>query len=350
MKKFEPSIAALRLAVKIAQVGKLTRAASELHTSQSAASHALNSLELQLGTSLFVRVHEGLRLSEAGQRLCPFIEAALSGLDRIRVEAAGLSALETGTLRIASVSSLLGTILPPILREYSTRYPGVELSIFEGTDDEVLAWVKSGVAQLGFAALPMEGVIAEEVARDEWLALVPTRQFREKDSMTLRELSHHKFLMSGGGCERHIQRMFFSAGIVVDGAMMVKEMSTIHAMVSERLGVSLIPRLSAIPRRACRLLPLKPRLFRHIGMFHSASSTTSPPVVAWEALVRTRFKRSKITVSGNSINGRRREPGRSNRRGASSGVRAENPDSWTKDADSWNSRIREFAEGRGVER
>jgi DNA-binding transcriptional LysR family regulator len=160
----------------------------------------------------------------------------------------------------------------------------------------------------------MEGVIAEEVARDEWLALVPTRQFREKDSMTLRELSHHKFLMSGGGCERHIQRMFASAGIVVDGSMMVKEMSTIHAMVSERLGVSLIPRLSAIPGRACRLLPLKPRLFRQIGMVRSASSTTSPPIVAWEALLKTRFKRSKIAVSGNSIHGRRPEPGRSDRR------------------------------------
>jgi len=314
MKNFEPSIAALRLAVRIAQVGKLTRAASELHMSQSAASHALNSLELQLGTSLFARVHEGLRLSEAGQRLCPFMEAALSDLDRIRVEAAGLSALETGTLRIASVPSLLGTILPPILREYSARYPGVELSIFEGTDDEVLAWVKSGVAQLGFAALPKEGVIAEEVARDEWLALVPTRQFRKKDSMTLRELSDHKFLMSGGGCERHIQRMFVSAGIVVDGAMMVKEMSTIHAMVSERLGVNLIPRLSAIPGRACRFLPLKPRLFRQIGMVRSASSTTSPPLEAWEALLKTRFKRSKIAVSGNSINGRRPEPGRPDKR------------------------------------
>jgi DNA-binding transcriptional LysR family regulator len=271
-------------------------------------------VELQLDTSLFVRMHEGLRLSEAGQRLCPFIESALSGLDRIRVEAAGLNALETGTLRIASVPSLLGTILPPILREYSTRDPGVELSIFEGTDDEVLAWVKSVVVQLGFTALPMEGVIAEEVAQDEWLALVPARQFREKNSMTLRELSHHKFLMSGGGCERHIQRMFVSAGVIVEGAMMVKETSTIHAMVSERLGVSLIPRLSAIPGRACRLLPLKPRLFRQIGMVRSGSSTTSPPVVAWVALVKTRFNHSKIGVFGNSITGRPPEPGRSDRR------------------------------------
>jgi DNA-binding transcriptional LysR family regulator len=296
MKYFEPSISSLRLVSTIMHTGKLTRAAGELHISQSAASHALTSLEAQLGANLFVRSREGLRLSEAGQRLCPLIEAALSSLDCIRAEAAGLDTLDTGNLRIASVPSLLGTILPPILREYSTRYPGVELSIFEGTDDEVHSWVKSGVAQIGFAAIPIEGVTAEEIARDEWLVLVPRRQFREKTTITLNELARHKFLMSGGGCERHIQKIFASAGLVAAAPMMVKEMSTIHAMVAEHLGVSLVPRLSFIANGGCRALPLKPRRFRSIGMIRPAANATTPATVAWDALVATKLKRPKITV------------------------------------------------------
>ena len=208
MKYFEPSLAALRLVPKIVQTGRLTQAASELHISQSAASHALSSLESQLGSRLFVREHEGLRLSEAGQRLLPLIEDALSTIERIRAEAVGLSAFETGNLRVAAVPSLLSTILPPILREYGARYPGIELSIFEGTDDEVHAWIKSGVTHVGFAALPIEGVEAEEVARDEWLALVPATGLQDRTSITLKELAKNKFLMSGGGCERHIQGIF----------------------------------------------------------------------------------------------------------------------------------------------
>ena len=43
-------------------------------------------------------------------------------------------------------------------------------SIFVGTDDEVHAWIESGVVHVGFAALPMERIEAEEVTRDEWLA------------------------------------------------------------------------------------------------------------------------------------------------------------------------------------
>ncbi len=301
MKYFEPSLAALRLVPKIVQTGRLTQAASELHISQSAASHALSSLESQLGSRLFVREHEGLRLSEAGQRLLPLIEDALSTIERIRAEAVGLSAFETGNLRVAAVPSLLSTILPPILREYGARYPGIELSIFEGTDDEVHAWIKSGVTHVGFAALPIEGVEAEEVARDEWLALVPATGLQDRTSITLKELAKNKFLMSGGGCERHIQGIFALANVAIRETMMVKEMSTIHAMVAECLGVSLIPRLSFVNSGACKTLPLRPRLYRQIGMIRSTNHIDTPPIAAWEKLIRARLKASKTppsTVSG----------------------------------------------------
>lgn len=300
MKYFEPSVSSLRLVATILQLGKLTSAAEELHISQSAASHALKSLESQLGSQLFWRGREGLRLTEAGRQLCPLIEAALSSLDRIRIAAAGLPALETGTLRIAAVASLLGTILPPMIREYSNRYPGVELSIFEGTDDEVLAWIRSGVAHVGFVALPVDDVKSEEIARDEWLALVPEKAFPGKTSITLRELTRRKFLMSGGGCERHILRIFAAAGIALAEPMMVKQMPTIHAMVAEELGVSLIPHLSFARRRACRTLALKPRLFQHIGMIRSAAYVPIPATEAWLSLVRKRMKQRRGVSSNPS--------------------------------------------------
>ena len=211
----------------------------------------------------------------------------------------GLKTHETGSLRIAAVPSLLGTVLPPILREFKTSHPGVDLSIFEGTDDEVQGWARSGIAHVGFAALPVEGVEAEEIARDEWLALVPTAKFRGRSSMGLRELACHKFLMSGGGCERHIQQIFVSAKISLDKPMMVKQMATIHAMVAENLGVSLIPRLSVVRSRSCLALPLRPRIFRQIGMIWSVTRPATPVIQAWESLVRRKLRRPKIIASAN---------------------------------------------------
>jgi DNA-binding transcriptional LysR family regulator len=297
MNHFEPSVSAFRLVLKIVQTGKLTTAASQLHMSQSGASHALRILESQLGAELFVREWEGLHLSEAGQRLLPHIESVLNNLEAIRSEAAGLSEFKSGNLRVAAVPSLLATILPPILRQYTVRFPGVVLSVFEGTDDEVRTWVVSGIAHLGFAALPVDGVAAEEIARDEWLALVPAKEFTGKSSITLRELARRKFLMSGGGCERHIQRIFSSAGIDITDRLMVKQLPTIQAMVAQNLGVSLVPSLSVSKPRGCRTLVLKPRLFRRIGMLRSTTSVSTPALEAWISLTRTKLKQSSALAS-----------------------------------------------------
>jgi len=291
MLTFDPSISALRLVQKIVQTGKLTTAAEQLNISQSGASHSLRILESQLGSPIFVREREGLRLSEAGQRLLPYIEAVLGNLDAVHAELASLSGLKTGSLRVAAVPSLLGSILPPVLREYSTSFPGIELSIFEGTDDEVSSWVLTGVAHVGFAALPVASVTTEEIARDEWLALIPQHRALKKSSITLQELLRHRFLMSGGGCETHIQRLFSIQGLNIPDHMMVKQLSTIQAMVAQDLGVSLVPSLSIKDVQGVAAIPLKPRQFRSIGMLYASASVSNPALQTWMNLARDRLRR-----------------------------------------------------------
>jgi DNA-binding transcriptional LysR family regulator len=297
MSKFEPSIPAMRLVLEIVKTGKLTTAASCLQISQSGASHALRVLESHVGATLFVRHREGLHLSETGQRLLPHMEQALANLDSIRAEAASLSQLKTGNLRVAAVPSLLATILPLILREYGTRFPGIELSTFEGTDDEVREWILSGMAHVGFAALPVEGVAGDEVAQDEWMALIPSDMHPGKSSISLRELASHNFLMSGGGCETHIQRIFSAAGIRIPHYLAVKQLPTIQAMVAAELGVSLVPSLSiGNMQRGSRALCLKPRLFRQIGMLRATAGASTPALEAWVKLTRRQLKGPSVAA------------------------------------------------------
>lgn len=301
MNQIEPSIPALRLVIEIVKTGTLTLAARRLRISQSGASHALRALEAQMGASLFVREWQGLKLSEAGRLLLPHLERVLGDLDAIGAAMAGLAELKTGSLRVAAVPSLLATILPPVLRDYGVRFPGVELSIFEGTDDEVRDWVLSGMAHIGFAALPVDGVAAEEIAGDEWLALVPAGMLAGRASIGLRELARHKFLMSGGGCEAHINRIFAAAGLALADPMMVKQLPTIQAMVAEELGVSLVPSLSVGKSHpGTNALPLKPRLFRRIGMFLADGGALTPALDAWLTLARSRLKRRHAPVGEES--------------------------------------------------
>src|SRR5512138_1161175 len=64
-----PSLNALRVFEAAARLGSFTRAAGELHVTQSAVSHQVCGLEKELGTLLFERRPRALRLTPAGALL-----------------------------------------------------------------------------------------------------------------------------------------------------------------------------------------------------------------------------------------------------------------------------------------
>ncbi len=77
-----PSIASLRVFASVTQLGSTTRAAAQVHLTQSAVSKQVQLLEEHLGCTLFERTPQGLVLSEAGELYRPYAEAALEQLAR----------------------------------------------------------------------------------------------------------------------------------------------------------------------------------------------------------------------------------------------------------------------------
>jgi len=288
MKDFEPSWQVLHLLAAMSDEQGLVRAAQRIGMSQSAASHAIAKLQRTLGAALVSRDRGGLRLSEAGMRLMPHVNQALRSLDAMREEISQLAGVQNGVLRIAAVPSLAGSWVPRIVRKFHTRFPGVEVSLFEGTDNEVADWVVTRVAHAGFAALPVKGLATTEVTRDEWMAVLPKSD--EALRVSLKTLAKRKFLLSGGGCEAHICRLFNEAGLdLPESRLLIKQMSTIEAMVSEGLGVSLVPATALAGSKKVRLVSLTPRRYRSIGLLLPTELKHSAMVTAWTVCVREHF-------------------------------------------------------------
>jgi len=125
----------LRYFVTVAEELHFGRAAARLHMTQPPLSQAIAALEDGLGTALFLRNRRTVALTPAGSALLPearriLLEAALLP-DLARRAASG----ETGRLALAFITSADYSVLPPFLRRYSERYPGVQLSLQEATSD-----------------------------------------------------------------------------------------------------------------------------------------------------------------------------------------------------------------------
>jgi DNA-binding transcriptional LysR family regulator len=68
----------LRYFVAVADHRNFTRAAQELFVSQPSLSKQVAALERSLGTPLFRREHDGVRLTQAGEALLPFARRILA--------------------------------------------------------------------------------------------------------------------------------------------------------------------------------------------------------------------------------------------------------------------------------
>jgi LysR family glycine cleavage system transcriptional activator len=127
----QPSLSLLRAFEAAARTGSFLEAATELHLSPSAVSHAIRKLEQNLGTPLFVRDGRWVRLSTDGVALMRHVGPAFDDLRR------GLDLVSTRgpkLLRVHSAPSFAAQWLTPRLPGFLATHPDTEIRLSAGTD------------------------------------------------------------------------------------------------------------------------------------------------------------------------------------------------------------------------
>lgn len=74
----------LRALLTAVQCGSFGKATAQLGYTQSAMTHMVNRLEAELGCTLLVRGSHGVRLSEEGEKLLPYMQAVIDAGDALR--------------------------------------------------------------------------------------------------------------------------------------------------------------------------------------------------------------------------------------------------------------------------
>lgn len=119
----------LAIVQQVDHLGSLTAAANRLCLTQSALSHSVRKLELQLGTDVWLREGRGLRLTQAGQYLLEVANRVLPQMElteeRMRQYAEG----ERGTLRIGMECHPCYQWLLKVVSPYLAEWPDVDVDV-----------------------------------------------------------------------------------------------------------------------------------------------------------------------------------------------------------------------------
>ncbi|RWO02291.1 LysR family transcriptional regulator [Mesorhizobium sp.] len=127
-------------------------AATLLDTSQPAISRSLAKLEAELGFKLFDRIRGRLVPTREGELFHAEVKANLVGLDRLKLRAAQIKEVGTGTIRVASLSALGHGLVPRAIVAFSRKHPQVRISYQVRTSNVVRDLVASGSFDIGLAA------------------------------------------------------------------------------------------------------------------------------------------------------------------------------------------------------
>ncbi len=120
---------AMKVFVRVAEVGGFAEAARRLHMSPPAVTRAISALEAQIGARLLTRTTRSVTLTEAGQRFFADSKRILADVDEAEASAAGSYAKPTGTLTITA-SVMFGQIyILPIVQDFMDTYPDVTVRL-----------------------------------------------------------------------------------------------------------------------------------------------------------------------------------------------------------------------------
>lgn len=132
--------------IAIADTGSFTRAAEEVHRTQSAVSMQMRRLEERIGKTLFRKDGRTNRLTEDGERLLAYARRMLR-LNRETLAAFDDASLE-GHIRIGTPDDYADRFLPEIMARFSRSNPRVELSVACEPTSNLVEHIRKGTLDL----------------------------------------------------------------------------------------------------------------------------------------------------------------------------------------------------------
>lgn len=273
----------------VADRGSFRAAAAQLHISQSALSVQVQQLEAALGVKLLHRDTRTVRLTDEGRRLEQVFSLSGRELARVLAQLRDEGRLQKGAIVLAVLPSLAATFLPPLMRAFQARFPGIRIRMHDADSRRAHEQIQQGAVDIAVTSRSPhnEEVGFQPLFEEPLLAVVPAADalFRSRASASLELLARRPLLLNPRGVDlrERLETLFRAAGIAAAPAQELTGTASLVALAASGMGVSIQPRSSlyGLDLGACRLLPLRPAALREIGVITPPGRTPSPATAAF---------------------------------------------------------------------
>lgn len=265
----------------IATTGTFGRAAEKLGYTQGAVSQQIAALERMVGAPIFDRpggprppmlTPLGAVLLNRSRDLLARIDALGEEVDRVRDGRAGV-------LGLGAFQSVSAVVLPRVLAQMRKRFPNLGYRIVNADDDdELLAALESGAADIAFTGAATADISAEPILADPWVLLAEPGKFAN-GRVAVADLSGQPLIgQRTDAWQRQSERELRTAGIEPNFVFRTSDNTTVAAMVRAGIGSAVVPLLASMDHAAGLVIhPLDPAPSERQIFIARPTQRTIPP-------------------------------------------------------------------------
>lgn len=245
----------LQYMLTLAEYKNMTRASEALYVSQSALSHYLKNVELELGVSLFDRSTNPMSLTYAGKCYMESARRILMENDRMLRELRDITHHMTGKLVIGTSRDRASYMMPRILPVFTARYPGIETEVFTASGQKLMEALRTGRVDMVLlpdtwksldSDLNSEPIYTEELVLAAKQGYLPEKARLTDRTVSPRALADIPFFLL---FQEHAMRTWCDAWfrkhrLKIEPRMEFSSNISCYRMAASGMGVTIIPYLT----------------------------------------------------------------------------------------------------------
>ncbi|MDY6996821.1 MAG: LysR family transcriptional regulator [Actinomycetota bacterium] len=241
----------LKYFLRIADEGSITQAARVLGIAQPALSRQVRLLEEDLGVKLFRRVHNGVQLTEEGERLRASAAAPLRQLERAVLYAGSpLARLERG-LRLGMLPTAAELFATPMLASLHAEFPKIGFHVTVANTEQLVDGMLSGAIDVALInPIPDDRLFARGLLVEQLVAVGgPGSGLQPDRPLRFSELLDSVLVIPGShaGISNTVHNSALRFNVTVNSYLVTDSMDVVRELVVAGMGRAILP-LSACGR------------------------------------------------------------------------------------------------------
>lgn len=150
------TITQLKYVLAVAEHQNFTKAAEKTFVTQPTLSMQIQKLEDELEILIFDRSKKPIELTAVGRKIVEQAKNIVNESDRMQDVVDQEKGFIGGTFKLGIIPTVMPTLLPMFLKNFSNKYPKVQLKIEELNTDEIITKINDGYLDAAIAATPLE--------------------------------------------------------------------------------------------------------------------------------------------------------------------------------------------------